>query len=153
MKAQTGIIRLGIRLSAMQSLANKLMDLRAPPIAGHFLLWADPPPALEKESPASNSALFYFHTCQEIHTFYSVPAQTQSATDNSVQRLLLSVSSMTLVPLSHLTFCVDIRSCAKDEGEPFVISEFHCNLFDPIRPEHSNSHHRLPSQQQRPPAH
>jgi hypothetical protein len=56
---------------------------------------------------------------------------------------------MTLVPLSHFTFCVDIQSCAEEEGEPFVISEFHCNLFDPIRPEH----HQLPSQQQRPPAH
>jgi len=150
-KAQTEIIRFGIRLSAVP--CKRVNESSSSTHCWTFLDQPIRPPALEKESPASNSLLFYFHTCQEIHTFYFVPAQNS-------QRDWHLRSTATVVDQFHdscttlaLDFSVDIRSCAKDEGEPFVISEFHCNLFDPIRPEHSDSHHRLPSQQERPPAH
>jgi len=148
---QTGIIRIGMKLSP-----DPCEHVNEFSSSTHYWRFLDQPirHQLWKRSLLHQIRCHSFSTSTKkfIHSI-SYPRKIHSATDSSVQWLLLSVISMTLVPLSHFTFCVDIRSCAKEEGEPFVISEFHCNLFDPIRPEHSNSHHRLPSQQQHPPAH
>ena len=100
----------------MQSLANALMNLRAPPIAGHFLI-SRSAHQLWKRSLLHQIRCYSTSTPAKkfIHSI-SFPRKTHSATDTSVQRLLLSISSMTLVPLSHLTFLLTYGHVQRMKG-------------------------------------
>lgn len=122
-KTHNGLIRFGIKLSAVpckhinessssthcwRSSSTHCWRFLDQPIRHQF--WKRS--LLHQISCYSISAL----AKKFIHSI-SYPRKTHGATDSSDEWLLLSVSSMTLVPLSHFTFCVDIRSVQRRKGD------------------------------------